>query len=50
MRFTFELDFEGHAIGKLLVPLFVPQAGGQGASREPREPEETARERRLAGS
>jgi uncharacterized protein YndB with AHSA1/START domain len=22
-RFTFELDFEGHGIGKLLVPLFV---------------------------
>jgi hypothetical protein len=22
-RFTFELDFEGHGLGKLLVPLFV---------------------------
>lgn len=22
-RFTFEIDFEGHGIGKLLVPLFV---------------------------
>jgi hypothetical protein len=22
-RFTFELDFDGHGIGKLLVPLFV---------------------------
>jgi hypothetical protein len=22
-RFTFDLDFEGHGLGKLLVPLFV---------------------------
>lgn len=23
MRFTFELEFDGHALGRLLVPLFV---------------------------
>jgi uncharacterized protein YndB with AHSA1/START domain len=28
-RFTFELDFEGHGIGKLLVPLFVRRQAGK---------------------
>lgn len=28
-RFTFELDFEGHGIGKLLVPLVVRRQAGK---------------------
>ena len=28
-RFTFELDFEGHGLGKLLVPLFVRRSAAK---------------------
>lgn len=28
-RFSFEIDFEGHGIGKLLVPLFVRRAAAK---------------------
>jgi uncharacterized protein YndB with AHSA1/START domain len=44
-RFTFELDFEGHGIGKLLVPLFVRR---QAAKELPQSHENL--KRRLEGS
>jgi len=47
-RVTFELDFEGHGFGKMLV--LRAQAGSEGASQESREPEGAARERRLTTS
>ncbi len=45
-RVTFELDFEGHGFGKMLVP-FVRCRLGRSFPR-PREPEGAAREPRLA--
>ena len=40
-RVTLELDFEGHGIGKVLVPLVVRRQR-EGAPDQPAEPEEAA--------
>ena len=45
-RFTFELDFEGHGIGKLLVPLFVRRQ----AKKEMAESHRKLKERLESGS
>ena len=45
-RFTFELDFEGHGLGKLLVPLFVRRQ----AAKELPESHENLRKRLESGA
>jgi uncharacterized protein YndB with AHSA1/START domain len=45
-RFTFELDFEGHGIGKLLVPLFVRRQ----AEKELAESHSNLKERLESGA
>ena len=45
-RFTFELDFEGHGIGKLLIPLFVRRQ----AEKELAESHRQLKERMESGA
>ena len=45
-QFTFEIDFEGHGIGKFAGTARRAQAGADGDDEEPRGSEGAARERR----